>query len=161
MIAGPQITTRWELGLFMLAPVSLAILAGILLRWRDKRLERLSLQDVSSPKAEHLPEQRRAKRVAAAIPVLLYGRLGDEPFNENAETINVCEYGGLVTVSADLTGSQALILTNAQTNQDVACRVARLVRIERGQILAGLEFLRHSPHFWDRPKTMDNCVSPD
>jgi len=73
----------------------------------------------------------------------------------------VCEYGGLVTVSADLAGSQALILTNAQTNQDVACRVVRLARTERGQMLAGLEFLRHSPRFWDGPKTMDNRGTPD
>jgi hypothetical protein len=50
MIADPQITTPWELGLFMLAPVSLAILIGNLLRWRDRRLERSSLQDVRSPK---------------------------------------------------------------------------------------------------------------
>jgi hypothetical protein len=99
--------------------------------------------------------------VAAAIPVLLYGRLGDEPFCENTETIDVCEYGGLVTVSADIASSQALILTNAQTNQDLACRVARLVRTERGQMLAGLEFLRHSPRFWDSPKTMDKRVTPN
>ena len=50
MIADPQIATPWELGLFMLAPVSLAILVGNLLRWKDRRLERLSLQDVRSPK---------------------------------------------------------------------------------------------------------------
>ena len=124
----------------------------ILRRWGRQRGTR---------RTEHLPEQRRSKRVAAAIPVLLYGRLVDEPFHENTETINVCEYGGLVTVLADLTGSQALILTNAQTNQDLACRVARLVRTESGQTLAGLEFLRHSPRFWDKPKTMDNRVTPD
>jgi len=87
--------------------------------------------------------------MSAAIPILLYGRLDDEPFHENTETIDVCEYGGLVTVSAEITDSQALILTNAQTDQDLACRVARLVRTERGQVLAGLEFLRHSPRFWD------------
>jgi hypothetical protein len=87
--------------------------------------------------------------MSAAIPVLLYGRLSDEPFHENTETIDVCEYGGLVTVSEDINDSQTLILTNAQTDQDVACRVARLVRTERGHRLAGLEFLRHSPRFWD------------
>jgi hypothetical protein len=99
--------------------------------------------------------------VSAAIPVLLYGRLADEPFHENTETIDVCEYGGLVTVSADINSSQTLILTNAQTNQDLACRVARLVRTERGQTLAALEFFRHSSRFWDAPKTMDNRVPRD
>jgi hypothetical protein len=93
--------------------------------------------------------------------VFLYGRLEDEPFHESTDTLDVCEYGGLVTVSADITTSQTLILTNAQSNQDIACRVARLLRTERGQILAGLEFLRRSPRFWDGPKMMDNPATPD
>lgn len=91
----------------------------------------------------------------AAVPVMIYGRLGDEPFHVNTETIDVSGYGGLVTVSASITSSQTLILTNARTNQDLACRVARLVRTDRGQLLAGLEFLRHSPRFWDTPNTAD------
>jgi hypothetical protein len=86
--------------------------------------------------------------VPAAIPVMLYGRFGDEPFHVNTETIDVSEYGGLVTVSAGVISSQSLILTNVRTNQDLACRVARLVRTDRGQMLAGLAFLRHSPRFW-------------
>jgi hypothetical protein len=53
-----------------------------------------------------------------------------------------------VTVSADIASSQAFILTNAQTDEDLACRVARLIRTEKGQMLVGLEFLRHSPRFW-------------
>jgi predicted KAP-like P-loop ATPase len=65
----------------------------------------------------------------------------------------VCEYGGLVTVWADITNSQRLILTNVHTNRDLTCRVARLVRTERGQMVVGLEFLRHSSRFWDSPKT--------
>lgn len=97
----------------------------------------------------------------AAIPVLLYGRFGDEPFYENSKTIDVCGYGGLVTVSTEIVVSQALILTNAQTSKDLACRVVRLVRRESGQILAGLEFFRNSPRFWDSPGSMGNPKSPD
>jgi hypothetical protein len=41
-----------------------------------------------------------------------------------------------------------LILTNLQTDQDLTCRVARLIRSERGQVLAGLEFLQSAPGFW-------------
>jgi hypothetical protein len=98
---------------------------------------------------EHVPERRRAQRVSAAIPVLLYGRLGDEPVHENTETVDVSEYGGLVTVSMNFAYSQTLILTNAQTNQDLPCRVARLFQSEKHETLAGLEFFRHSPSFWD------------
>jgi hypothetical protein len=86
---------------------------------------------------------------------MLYGRLGDEPFHVNTETIDVSGYGGLVTVPAGITSSQTLILTNARTNQDLACQVARLVRTDRGQMLAGLEFLRPSPRFWGNLNTED------
>lgn len=82
------------------------------------------------------------------IPVLLYGSLRDKPFHENTETIDVCEHGGLVTASVKLIGSQKLILTNIQTNEDVACQVARLVQTGKGHTLAGLEFLQPSPRFW-------------
>ena len=99
-------------------------------------------------RTENLPAQRRARRVSALIPVLLYGRFGDKPFHENTETIDVSEHGGLVTTSVKLIGSQKLILTNVQTNEDVACRVARLVQTGEGHTLAGLEFLQPSPRFW-------------
>jgi hypothetical protein len=51
MIADPQISTPWELGLFMLAPLTFAIMVGKLLRWKDRRFtERLPLQDAADPK---------------------------------------------------------------------------------------------------------------
>jgi hypothetical protein len=50
MIADPQIATLWEFGLFMLAPVALAVTLGTLLRWRDRRLERAVLQDAMGRK---------------------------------------------------------------------------------------------------------------
>jgi hypothetical protein len=51
MNADPQIQAVWELGFFMSAPVLLAIMLGTLLRWRDRRLERLLLQDKWRPEA--------------------------------------------------------------------------------------------------------------
>lgn len=93
-------------------------------------------------------ENRRAVRVPVSLPVMLYGRLGREPFTENTETINVSAAGGLVPVRSRLNPSQDLILTNLQTNQELKCRVARLMRGKNGTILAGLEFLQHAPSFW-------------
>ncbi|MFZ3216673.1 MAG: hypothetical protein WA192_11490 [Candidatus Acidiferrales bacterium] len=95
-----------------------------------------------------LADQRRAQRLPIYLPVQVYGRLGDEPFSEHTETINVSACGGLVPISAAVARSQKLILTNLQTGQDLACRVARLIRSERGQMLAGLEFLQSDPGFW-------------
>lgn len=95
-----------------------------------------------------IPEQRRAVRVPVAMPVLLYGRLGDEPFQEQAETIDISTHGGLVPISADIRCAQRLILTNLQTNEELACRVARLARTQQGKAVAGLEFLQPAPRFW-------------
>jgi len=93
-------------------------------------------------------ENRRAVRVRVSLPVLLYGRMGNEPFTENSETLNVSAHGGLVPLRSRVNPSQNLILTNLQTNQELKCRVARLVRGKNGEMLAGLEFLQHSPSFW-------------
>jgi len=95
-----------------------------------------------------LQDQRRAQRLPIYLPVQVYGKLDGVPFSEATETINVSACGGLVPISAGVVRSQKLILTNLQTNQDLPCRVARLIRSERGQLLAGLEFLQSAPGFW-------------
>jgi hypothetical protein len=95
-----------------------------------------------------LREQRRATRVPLAMPVLIYGRMGEGPFQEHTETINVSVNGGLVGVTCDVSCSQKLILTNLQTNEELACRVARVTKTARGTTLAGLEFLQPAPRFW-------------
>ncbi len=89
-------------------------------------------------------DQRRAQRLPITMPVLVYGRVGEEPFFEPTETINVSARGGLVPISAGVARQQELILTNMQTEEDLLCRVARLIRSERGQMLAGLEFVQAS-----------------
>ncbi|HTV57345.1 MAG TPA: PilZ domain-containing protein [Verrucomicrobiae bacterium] len=101
-------------------------------------------------------ENRRAVRVPVSLPVLLYGRMGNEPFTENTETINVSAHGGLVPLRSRVSPSQSLILTNLQTNLELKCRVARLVRGKNGVVLAGLEFLQQSPSFWGHSSTPQN-----
>ncbi len=101
-------------------------------------------------------DQRRAQRLPITMPVLVYGRVGEEPFFEPTETINVSARGGLVPISAGVARQQELILTNMQTEEDLLCRVARLIRSERGQMLAGLEFVQATPSFWRAaPSTND------
>ena len=107
-----------------------------------------------------LDEQRRAQRLPIFLPVQVYGKLDGEPFSENTETINVSACGGLVPISARVVRSQKLILTNLQTDQDLACRVARLIRSERGQMLAGLEFLKSAPGFWRSSPAGSGLVLP-
>lgn len=100
-----------------------------------------------SGRALHL-EKRRGERVDARMPVFIYGRTHGEPFSENAETSNVSAHGGLLTLATELGRAQTLLITNLRTNEDLACRVARLGRTEHGKTLVGVEFLHPAPDFW-------------
>jgi len=107
-----------------------------------------------------LDDQRRAQRLPIYLPVQVYGKLDGVPFSENTETINVSACGGLVPISAGVVRAQRLILTNLQTDQDLTCRVARLIRTERGQVLAGLEFLQSAPGFWRSSPYATDMIQP-
>lgn len=93
-------------------------------------------------------DKRRGPRVPAVMPVFVYGRVQGQPFSEHAETTNVSPQGGLLELSADVEGRQSLLVTNLQTNEELACRVARSTKTDKGKTLVGLEFLRPSPDFW-------------
>jgi len=93
-------------------------------------------------------EQRRAHRVAAVMPVLVYGHSGHAPFAEPAVTANVSTTGGLVSLSTHVIRFQKLVVTNLQTDEDALCRVARLVHADDGATFAALEFLQPAPRFW-------------
>ena len=117
------------------------LLPFVVTHLRSRRRRRLS-------RTPERKDRRRSSRVALATPVFVYGWLADEPFAENTETLNVSAVGGLIQLSAKVIPSQELIITNLQTNEDLACRVARSIGTENGKTLAGLDFLQASPNFW-------------
>jgi hypothetical protein len=93
-------------------------------------------------------EKRRAHRVAASMPVLIYGHSTHAPFAEPATTANVSRTGGLVALRTHVIRLQKVMVTNLQTNEDALCRVARLVRGSDGRTFAALEFVQPAPRFW-------------
>lgn len=93
-------------------------------------------------------DKRRGPRLAASLPVFIYGRLEGQPFSEHAETANVSPQGGLLEVSCDIERAHPVLITNLHTNEELACRVARVIKTNTGKTLVGLEFLRPSPNFW-------------
>jgi len=116
-------------------------LASLLRRWLGQKGESKDSRTLRL-------EQRRGRRVRTGMPVLLYGRLANEPFQEHTRTIDVSSHGGLFPIAAAVVPSQKLIITNLETNDDLACRVARLIRTDRGTTLAAVEFLQPSLRFW-------------
>ena len=103
-----------------------------------------------------LHDKRRAQRLPIAMPVLVYGYVDDEPFAENTESINVSVRGGLVAISANVSCWQKVVLTNLQTDEDLECRIVRLIKSGTGQILAALEFPDVEPRFWRTGATPSN-----
>ncbi len=93
-------------------------------------------------------DKRRGPRVSAIMPIFIYGRLQGQPFSEHAQTANISPQGCLVMLSTEVERTHPLILTNLQTNEDLACRVARITRADHGKTLVGLDFLQPSPDFW-------------
>lgn len=95
-----------------------------------------------------LHDKRRALRLPITMPVAVYGYVGDEPFLENTESINVSARGGLVAISAGVNCWQKIILTNLQTEEDLECRIVRLAKSATGTSIAAVEFADVAPKFW-------------
>jgi hypothetical protein len=149
-------------GQFGRAHIFLGVRVGLakFFSWIGGRHVRRFLRKAGPKMIGFLDDQRRAQRLPIYLPVHVYGKLDGVPFSEKTETINVSACGGLVPISAGVVRAQKLILTNLQTDQDLACRVARLIRSERGQVLAGLEFLQPAPGFWRSSPYAIDLVPP-
>jgi hypothetical protein len=100
------------------------------------------------PTSTPLTNKRRGHRISAFMPVFVYGRSQDEPFAEQTVTLNISAQGGFLALSADVARSQELLMANLQTNEELHCRIARVVKTQGGITLVGFEFLRPSPNFW-------------
>jgi hypothetical protein len=92
--------------------------------------------------------KRRAHRVSAYMPVFVYGRAHNEPFAEHAVTLNVSATGGFLALDAEVSPAQKLLMANEQTDEELPCRIARIVKTEAGKTLVGFEFLKPAPRFW-------------
>ncbi|HTZ72284.1 MAG TPA: PilZ domain-containing protein [Candidatus Aquilonibacter sp.] len=93
-------------------------------------------------------ERRRALRLPLKRTVFVYGWSSHEPFSEITETLNVSATGGLIVLSAKVIPAQKLILINADSNEEMACRVARSVSTDEGKNIIGFEFPEVATRFW-------------
>ena len=120
-------------------------------RWsgKDQAAEAgLRLGQAPDKHSDQRLDKRRGPRILASLPVFVYGRVEGQPFSEQAETTNVSPQGGLLELSAEIERAHPILVTNLHTNEELACRVARVIKTETGKTLVGLEFLRPSPNFW-------------
>ena len=66
---------------------------------------------------------RRSQRVRISMSVIVCGVDAGKAFEEKAKTITVSANGCLVLLAKSVTRGQALKLVNAQTQEELACKV--------------------------------------
>jgi hypothetical protein len=96
-----------------------------------------------------LPDRRRSRRSSMDIPVYVYGYgPNQEPFHEEAHTLQVNANGALLLLSVPVRDGQELLLTNTFTQQEQDCRIVFLGTRHSRTIEAGIAFPETNPHFW-------------
>jgi hypothetical protein len=101
-------------------------------------------------------ERRRSPRLAAEIPVLVYGwGANGKPFYVEASTVTVNRNGALLRLQTPLNTGDELLITNKATNQDQVVRIVRIVNQTTGLIEAGVAFLVPDPAFWQIAEETD------
>jgi len=102
----------------------------------------------TSTPGEMSPGRRRSHRVNIAMPVLVRGEKGAEPFEEAAATISVNAHGCMVKIQTPVTRSQGVSIVNQKTTEALPCTVVFVGRTESGKTEIGVEFSEPSPGFW-------------
>jgi D-sedoheptulose 7-phosphate isomerase len=94
-------------------------------------------------------ERRRSQRVIMRVPVTVSGTSAEgKPFQEETVTAVINAHGCLAVLETPVRLSQILKLHNRATRAELDCRVVHVGKQQGGKALAGLEFLRASPTFW-------------
>jgi PilZ domain-containing protein len=93
--------------------------------------------------------RRRSQRVQIAIPVLVRGKSGSQPFDETAQTILVSAHGCMVRLSATVVRAQPILIVNAKTAEEMPCEVAFVGKKDaEGKADVGISFAELAPLFW-------------
>jgi hypothetical protein len=98
--------------------------------------------------AESSTDRRRSHRVNISMPVLVRGKRGTQPFEEEAQTISVSAHGCMVRVATPVARNQEIAIVNTKTAEELPCTVTFLGQKDNGKTEIGVEFAEASPLFW-------------
>ena len=93
-------------------------------------------------------ERRRTQRVQIAMPVVVRGKSGDKPFEEQATTISINANGCMVMLKTRVNRAQEISVVNPKTVEELPCTVVFLGRTVQGKTEVAFEFSEPSPLFW-------------
>ena len=99
------------------------------------------------------PERRRTSRLRVQVPLFVYGYTGDNPFHEEACTVEINTHGGLISMQTAVRPGQKLLVMNKADESSQQCVVLSVrVRQERA-FDVGFEFPAPLPQFWQNLET--------
>jgi hypothetical protein len=94
-------------------------------------------------------DRRRSRRWELDVPVFVYGHsTAQEPFHEEAHTLDVSANGALLMLGARVQPGQKLLLINKSTQSEQECRVVYLGERRTQSAAVAIEFGQANPHFW-------------
>ncbi len=94
-------------------------------------------------------KNRRSQRIELNVPVVVYRAPGEGPqFYENTETLVVSAHGALMALTDMVAPRQSLLVQNAESGEQLECRVVYVKRERAGPPKVAVEFTRPAPRFW-------------
>jgi len=97
-------------------------------------------------------DRRRHRRWSVDIPVFVYGHsAAQEPFHEEAHTLDVSANGARLMLGAKVQAGQKLLLINKSTQAEQECRVVYLGERRTSSAAVAVEFGQASAPFWQLP----------
>jgi hypothetical protein len=91
----------------------------------------------------------QCERVSKAIPVFVYGSMGDGTiFQELTQTVVVDVGGGIIELESAVTNGLRLLAVNENTNEDAECSVVSTEGSHNGKAEVRIAFDRPTPNFW-------------
>jgi hypothetical protein len=110
------------------------------------------MADTKSPAAssgaENSSDRRRTHRLQLTMPVIVRGKAGTHPFEEQTHTISVNANGCMVKLGSHLSHAQHVSIINPKTAEELPCKVSYVGQRDGKKIEIGLEFSEPSPLFW-------------
>jgi hypothetical protein len=98
--------------------------------------------------SEPWARMRRSQRLVLSVAVIAYRPSKQGPtFCEGTHTLVVSAHGALINLAAMVAADQSLILKNAVSGQEQACRIVFRKKQQAGPTEVGIEFQRPAPDF--------------
>jgi hypothetical protein len=115
-------------------------------------------QAESAPVPGPRSDRRRSTRWAVHVPVFVYGySAAQEPFHEEAQTLDVSANGTLLTLASTVQTGQHLLLIDRATDARQECRVVRVGAFGAfggfgtPSTEVAIEFSQSNAPFWQLP----------